>query len=295
MAQKKISDIKAINVHAGHNPDGKIACGAIGLVKESTEARIVKDKVITMLRILGYTTYDCTVDNGTSQNDVLKKIVAKCNAHKADLDVSIHFNSGAGDKTGNGKTTGVEVLVLPGSTLKNIASGICDSISDLGFRNRGVKERTDLYVLNKTNASALLIECCFVDDADDVKLYNSTKMAEAIVYGITGRRYTYGSDQQVSSTPATPATGKTPAYKVGQIYALQTALRVRTGPGTNYTAKTHSQLTTDGQKHDTDKNGCLDKGTKITCQEVRKVDSDIWIRCPSGWVAAYYSGKAYIK
>ncbi len=25
-----------INVHAGHNPDGKIACGAVGLKKEST-------------------------------------------------------------------------------------------------------------------------------------------------------------------------------------------------------------------------------------------------------------------
>ena len=31
------------NIHAGHNPDGKIACGAIGLIKESTEARKVKD------------------------------------------------------------------------------------------------------------------------------------------------------------------------------------------------------------------------------------------------------------
>ena len=24
------------NVHAGHNPDGKKACGAVGLIKEST-------------------------------------------------------------------------------------------------------------------------------------------------------------------------------------------------------------------------------------------------------------------
>ena len=35
-----------INVHAGHNPDGKVACGAVGLIKESTEVRAVKDKVI---------------------------------------------------------------------------------------------------------------------------------------------------------------------------------------------------------------------------------------------------------
>lgn len=39
-----------INVHAGHNPDGKIACGAVGLIKESTEARKVKKEVIKLLR-----------------------------------------------------------------------------------------------------------------------------------------------------------------------------------------------------------------------------------------------------
>jgi N-acetylmuramoyl-L-alanine amidase len=36
-----------INVHAGHNPDGKVACGAIGIIRESTEARRVKDAVIS--------------------------------------------------------------------------------------------------------------------------------------------------------------------------------------------------------------------------------------------------------
>ena len=70
-----------INVHAGHNPAGKVACGAVGLINESTEARRGKDEVISKLRQLGHTVYDCTVDNGTGQTDVLKKIIAKCNAH----------------------------------------------------------------------------------------------------------------------------------------------------------------------------------------------------------------------
>lgn len=34
-----------INVHAGHNPEGKIACGARGILDESRENRIVKNKV----------------------------------------------------------------------------------------------------------------------------------------------------------------------------------------------------------------------------------------------------------
>ena len=97
-----------INVHAGHNADGRIACGAIGFIRESTEARRVKDAVIGMLRQLGHTVYDCTVDYASGVSDNLRKIVALCNAHEVDLDVSIHLNSGANDAVGNGKTTGVE-------------------------------------------------------------------------------------------------------------------------------------------------------------------------------------------
>ena len=33
-----------INIHAGHNPKGKTACGAVGLLDESTENRnVVKE------------------------------------------------------------------------------------------------------------------------------------------------------------------------------------------------------------------------------------------------------------
>ena len=173
------------NVHAGHNPDGKIACGAVGLIKESTEARKVKKEVIRLLREKGHTVYDCTCQNGTSQTDVLRRIVTKCNKHKVDLDISIHFNSGANDKKGDGKTTGTEVWVYsPTSAAKTPAERVVKSIAALGFRNRGVKTRKDLYVLRRTNFPAMLIECCFVDDKDDVKLYDYKKMAAAIVDGI---------------------------------------------------------------------------------------------------------------
>ena len=41
-------------------------------------------------------------------------------------------------------------------------------------------------MLKNTKAPALLIECCFVDDIDDILLYNVEKMADAIVKGLTG-------------------------------------------------------------------------------------------------------------
>lgn len=176
-----------INVHAGHNPDGMTACGAIGLIKESTEARAVKDRVVAQLASMGHTVRDCTCNNGTSQNDILQKIVAACNAQEADLDISIHFNAGAQPEA-DGHTTGTEVYVYStSSAAATYAQQVVDSIAALGFRNRGVKERPSLYVLRHTKAPAMLIECCFVDDPEDVALYNADRMAAAIVAGITGQ------------------------------------------------------------------------------------------------------------
>ena len=181
-----------INVHAGHNPDGKPGCGAIGLIKESTEARLVKDRVIALLRTKGHTVYDCTEDNGTGQSDVLTKIVRKCNAHKADIDVSIHFNAGRNAYIADGQNAGAEVWIYSEtSQAKDAAERICRNVSTLGYNNRGVKTSKNLYVLRKTTAPALLVECCFVDDADDVALYNADTMARAIAEGITGETISY--------------------------------------------------------------------------------------------------------
>lgn len=165
-----------INIHAGHNPDGKTACGAVGLIKESTEARYLVDKIVDKLKKDGITVYDCTVNNGTSQSDVLEKIVKKCNAHDVDLDVSVHFNSGRNDRKGDGKSGGTEVWMRGCSGIKKAAgTKICNKMEKLGFTNRGIKETTSLYFLNHTKAPAILIEVCFVDDKDDVKLYKANK------------------------------------------------------------------------------------------------------------------------
>lgn len=205
-----------INVHAGHNPAGKVACGAVGFINESTENRRVKDEVIAQLQALGHTVYDCTENNGSGQTDVLKKIVAKCNQHAVDLDVSIHFNSAANDPSGNGKTTGVEAYAFSESSAANpYAEKICQAIADLGFRNRGVKTSSTLYVLKHTVSPAVLIECCFVDDKDDVELYDYQKMAAAIVKGITGQTV----QEAPETSPAdegeeTPTGDKVAMYRV---------------------------------------------------------------------------------
>jgi N-acetylmuramoyl-L-alanine amidase len=166
-----------INVHAGHGLDGKVGCGAVGLIKESTEARAVTKLVIKYLEEAGHTVYDCTVNDGKNASDILKKIVKKCNSHTVDLDISIHFNAGGGN--------GTEVLVYSkDSKAYTYAEKITNSIAKLGYKNRGVKVRKDIYVLANTKAPALLIECCFVDDKDDIKLYDTDKLAKAIIAGL---------------------------------------------------------------------------------------------------------------
>lgn len=97
------------------------------------------------------------------------------------------------------------------------------------------------------------------------------------------------------TTTSTASTSSKPSYTVGKTYTTQVEVNVRKGAGTSYAKVGYSGLTSDGKKHDKDKDGALDKGTTVTCKEVKSVGNDIWIRCPSGWIAAYYDGNVYAK
>lgn len=170
------------NIHAGHNPDGKKACGAVGFLRESTEARRVKDIAMTCLREYGHTVYDCTVNDGLNQADVLNKIIKKSNAHEVHLNVSIHLNAGAKKKK-DGKTTGSEVYVYKrGGIAEDTGLMVLDELEELGFRNRGVKVNKNLAVLRRTVDPAILIEVCFVDDPDDARMYNPTDIGRSIAF-----------------------------------------------------------------------------------------------------------------
>ena len=271
------------NVHGGHN---FIVPGAKGLLDETTEDRKVTARVISALRATGHTVYDCTDDSGRTQGQNLANIVAKCNAHPVDLNISNHLNAGGG--------TGVEVWCYNEKT-KDIADAICANVSAaLGIPNRGVKYSKNLYVLRKTAGSAILVECCFVDNQNDASHWNADKCGDAIASAIAGK--TVAGTTSGGSAPAptpTPAPSG-PSYRTGTVYTLLADhLRVRTGPGTGYATKSRKQLTVNAREH-AYRNGTLKKGTRVTCKDVRKVGSDIWIKIPSGWIAAYFSGKKYV-
>ena len=98
--------------------------------------------------------------------------------------VSIHLNAF------DGTAFGVEVLTANGKYLVE-ADRVLKEISKLGYHNRGIKNGTTprrLGVVNSTKAKAMLIECFFCDNKDDVTKYNVETMAKAIAQGITGQQ-----------------------------------------------------------------------------------------------------------
>ena len=177
------------NVHGGHNPSGKTACGATGFLDESKEDRLIKKAILKYLKKGGAIVYDCTVSNGKSQKDVLVKICAKCNAHSVKQDYSVHLNSGRNDKKGDKKNGGFEVWAYSWDSSKKAVANRCrKKMKALGFTDRGLKTSKDLYYLRHTKASAMLFEICFVDDKDDYLLYKTVgadrigkALAEAIL------------------------------------------------------------------------------------------------------------------
>jgi N-acetylmuramoyl-L-alanine amidase len=172
---KQTSAILKLAIDIGHNVnyDG----GAVGIKREDELNFQVGSKLINKCRAAGIVVIDCTPKNTTSHGDSLSKRVKAANAGGADYFISIHHNACPGGY-------GTEVLCYPEEKAENFAKVILLEIVKLGFKNRGVKTRTDLYVLNKTKMPAILIECAFCDSKIDMKNYNTESMAAAIFKGI---------------------------------------------------------------------------------------------------------------
>ena len=73
---------------------------------------------------------------------------------------------------------------------------------------------------------------------------------------------------------------------LGTYEVAASALKVRTGAGTNYRQKSRSELTADARKH-ANANGSLLKGTHVTVKEWKNG----FARIPSGWVSGDYLKK----
>lgn len=174
---------------AGHGAGDPGATARFGLTtyKEATETRTVVSLLVTKLKKAGIEvdTYGTTRNAYTDYKN--GTLLSRAQFHKYDYVLEIHFNACAKDY-GNGVTKGVECYVCTTESGVTVEETICKNIAAIGFKNRGVKKK-NFSVISKAKSSGVssaLLEVCFIDDYDDVKLYakNRDKVAEAIARGI---------------------------------------------------------------------------------------------------------------
>lgn len=160
--------------------------GARGIIDETTEDRKIKDSVIKYLKLGGANVTDVTPnDSYNTVNSELYYGVNKANNLNVDLFVSCHFNKAYNYYEG---AIGSEVWTY-NEDFKE-AKGVVNKLSELGFKNRGVKHSKSLYELRATSMKSMIVEVCFVEAVKDVELYRNLgvdKIGKAIAEGILGK------------------------------------------------------------------------------------------------------------
>ena len=86
---------------------------------------------------------------------------------------------------------------------------------------------------------------------------------------------------------------RVPKYKTGRVYTVKVNnLLVRKTPGGALTG--YEGLTPDARRSDRNRDGGLDKGTRVTCQGITGENGILWMKIPSGYIAAFYRGTVYV-
>lgn len=195
--------------------------GAIGTCNGKTykEADLTREVVTALAaKLKGYASVTVYDQNRNAYTDYQNCSLSNL-AHFENYDfvLEIHFNAFKAD-SGDGKTKGVEIFAKPGS---NIEGNIVKNIAALGFTNRGVKSN-GFAVINTARsrgARAALLEVCFIDDADDMKLFLAKKnqIIDAIVKGFGFA--VSGETPKVQTTP--DKTEKPATTESGALYRVQ--------------------------------------------------------------------------
>lgn len=113
--------------------------------------------------------------------------VRGANEYNADIAVDIHYNAGGGD--------GAEVYYTKnGGVGKTLAENILAEVKKIGQNSRGAKTKLgsngkDYFAfIRETKMPAVLVECAFLDNKNDVKIVDTAAerkaMGEAIAKGI---------------------------------------------------------------------------------------------------------------
>lgn len=159
-----------IVINAGHTKFGK-GTGASKYLNESKETRKIAYELMKLLADSKHEVIPAVFDRSANN---LQEAVALANNEQADLFLSIHLNAGGG--------SGCEAYTWRGQQVPEAVKA-CSYLKKLGFKNRGVKDGSGLYVIKNTKAKAILIEVCFVDNKADAELFKQvgySNIAKAI-------------------------------------------------------------------------------------------------------------------
>lgn len=161
--KEETKDAPVIFLDAGHG--GKDSGATYRGRKESDDVLKLVKAIGKKLKSAGYTVkYARTTDIYESPT----KKAEDANKVGADYFFSFHRNCY------NGKAKGYETLYYSSSTKKDaIRKAVGKKMSDIGFSFRGDKKRTDLTVLKKSKAPALLFEVGFIDNPADNKIFDA--------------------------------------------------------------------------------------------------------------------------
>ena len=177
-----------IYIDQGHNPNNPNAGAEAFGVREQDITYEVGVILADLLGVSG--NYEVrlarptpTTSIGNSNSESLRFRVNDANAWGADYYISIHANTAS-----NPSVSGTEAFsYTQPSRAFSLGEDILEGINaETGLRNRGMKTRTNLYVLRRTNMPAVLVELGFMTNQGDLNLMQERPdlFAEGIYRGI---------------------------------------------------------------------------------------------------------------
>lgn len=142
--------------------------------------------------------------------------VKECNSFKPDLALDIHNNAGGGD--------GAEVFhTHKGGIGKTLANNILAEVKAIGQNSRGAKTRVDGGVdyygfIRETTVPAVIVECAFVDNKNDVKIIDTAAEQKAMGVAIAkGVLKTLGIAWKAAAATTKPAATTTKKKTVDEL------------------------------------------------------------------------------
>lgn len=171
-----------IAIAGGHSARAR---GASGYLDEYECDRALVARLIPALEAAGHAVVDCSNEEPAVMAELAAEVSA-ANASGADAFLAVHLNAGGGTGTEcYHYSTNSEGRELAAALSANVASA-------LGLRDRGAKSGDSLYVVRRTNPTAVLLEVCFVDTYQDAQAWWGTSwdaLCEAVVAAFAGKTF----------------------------------------------------------------------------------------------------------